>query len=978
MEAETYAHMLGEVRRAFCLAVEARGGVVNQYQGDGLQALFGHAETSEDDARRAAEAALEVHAAVRALRERYSSEGAAALSVHSGLHAGQSLVRPGDDVAGRVELFGAAPGIAKHLSDTAERDEILASEETLGPAVHLFGTSAPFGVLLKGRSAPLLVRRILSSGAHRTRLQAQAQAQAQRGLMPFVGRGAELARLQALHRDVLVHGPRFAIVSGSAGTGKTRLIEQFLRQAAAAGSAVLRGACEAELSAVPLQPVLQMLRSLLQIAPDVSGAAGAPAVAAGLAAIDPALLGCRTELLQALSMTSPAAHARPVAAEQTVRALMAVTQALARRGPLVLFIDDWQWADDATRQFVRTVLAARPPAGGDTQPLLLLAASRPAQPGEIDAAPAERIDVAPFSDAEARATVAALLPAADPFLTRHIVRQAGGNALFLEELCHFAAHDAGSAALQPQQSGPAWLETLIAARVARLPPEQRRVLDAAAVIGVQVPAWLLGQLTGCDAAHPTVAALAAQDLLFPAEEAATLRFKHGITRDVVYGALGLQARRAMHRRAAALLAEPGDAVAEAQACEALAYHCSGAGEHARAARCAALAGDKAMHASSIDRAKAQYRAALEQMDRLPAAPELYGRWRSVVRRLGMAAVFDPARADVRWFERAAVLAREHEDGPGLAFAGYWRAYVSYALGETRAAARHCSAALAGAEAAGDTRLALQVSALQGQALVACGEPAAAERLLDAVLARLLPTPGGGERPALGLAFTLACRASLLADRGDFDAAHAGFEHALAVLPGPGHQVEGSVLCLRANVHLWQGRWAQAAADAAAAERVAERVRSLYLLAMGRALGAWAAWAAVTEQAEHVAGGDTARRALHSLQEATGWLIAGDKQLFVSLNHGRLAQALAAAGEHAPARRHAALALRRWRGGDPLGAPTALRAMARAAVADGRQALALRRLALADCMAAQRDSAHESAANKACRAQLGLAAAAGSA
>ncbi len=950
MEAETYATMLDDVRRAFHVAVEPRGGVVNQYQGDGLQALFGYPEPTEHDGRRAAEAALEMHALVRALRLRYGSEGAGALSVHSGLHSGQALVRPGDSVAGRIELFGPAPGLAKHLSDSAEADEILVSDETLGPAAQLFNTGLPRSVLLKGRSEPLVVRSILSRNSRRTR----SEGHSQRGLVSFVGREADLARLDALLADVLQGQLRFGLISAPAGLGKTRLAEEFLRRAARRGCTVLRGCCDTELSAEPLQPFLQMLRAQLQITPDATTAEMLRAIDAGLAALDPALTTYQAELLQALSVGPQDSATARLPAEHTMRALHEVIAALARRGPLALFIDDWQWADDATRQLLYSLRDSG-------LPLLLLAAERALLPGELDTSVAEHIVLAPFDQNEALATVAELLPTADPFVAGQIMRQAGGNPLFIEELCHFAARSGQPAALLPTQGGPAWLETLIASRVARLPAEQRRVIDAAAVIGTQVPAWLLEGLTGCAADHPCVTSLAAQDLLFPAEEAGLLRFKHGITRDVVYGAIGLHARRAAHGQAAALLAEAGDAAAEAQACEALAYHCSGAGEYARAARCAAMAGDKAMLASSIDRAKAQYRAALELMDRLPPSPEQYQAWRSVVRKLGMASVFDPHRTDLQWFERAAALAEDHGDRSGLAFACYWRAYVSYALGESRAAVEFGSAALAATEAAGDSRLAYQVRMLQGQALAACGESAAAEALLSEALAPTVPGQRPGERPTPGMAFTLACRASVLGDRGRFDEAHAGFAHALEALPGPGHEVEGSVLCLRSNVHLWQGRWEDASADAAAAHGVAERVRSLYLLAMSRALGAWADWQT----------GQPPLKAIQSLSDATAWLIARDKLLYISLNHGRLVEALVAAGEHAAARQHAALALKRLRGRDPLGTPIAMRALAQVAMARGQRALALRRLALADRVACLRDSVHEHDANLRCRTELGL-------
>lgn len=944
MEAETYATMLDEVRLAFRNAVAARGGTVNQYQGDGLQALFGHPRPGEDDGRHAVEAALEVHAAVRALRERYRGDGAGALSVHTGIHAGMALARLGDNVAGLVELFGAAPGIAKHLSDIAEADEILVSDETLGPQGHLFETAAARSVLLKGREAPLPVRRILARSSLRTRFEAHSQ----RGLIPYVGRARELAGLHRRLAQAAAGRSVFVLLRGPAGLGKTRLAEEFLARAGAAGARVLRGYCDGEVSAQALQPLLQMLRGSLGLGPDATPAAVLQAVDAAGRRFGERADALRETLLHLLSAAPPAAS--PPSAASIFAALRRVLAADAERTPRLWFIDDWHWADDATRQLVHAL-------ADDATGLMVLVAARAGGPDDMHPDVADVVELAPLDLGESLATVRELLPAADPFVAEAIVRQAGGNPLFIEELCHFVATAADVDPAQPVQGGPAWLQTLIASRVARLPPAQRQLLETAAILGATVPCTLLERLTGRAGDDPDLRALAAQDLLFPADEPGLLRFKHGITRDVVYHGIGLQVRRDTHRRAAAALAPEGDAGAQMLSCEALAYHCSGSADPVRAAHFMAMAGDKAMAASSIDRAKAQYRSALQQLDRLPPAPERYLQWRSVVRRMGLASVFDPTRAELALFRRAITLAAEHADASGMAYAHYWLAYAHYALGEIAPALQHGQAALAQAEGCADTRLHTQVRMLLGQALVAAGQAAAGAARLAEALAPLLRAgaPGSGARPMPAMAYSLACLACALADQGLDDEAEARFSLALASMPGPGHEVEGSVLLLRANARLGQQRWDEAAADAAAAQRVAERVRSLYLLAMGRALAAWADWQRTRDP-----------RALETLAQSTDWLLARDKRLFVSLNHGRLAEALAGLGRIEAARRQAAAALRRTRQQDPLGAAAALRALARL-----DPPLAARRLAWADRVAAARGCVREQQANAACRAELGL-------
>ena len=955
MEAEVYAELLDDVRLAFKTVVEQHRGTINQFQGDGLQALFGFPQATEHDGRRATEAALDMHQRVLALRAKYSAHGAPGLSVHSGIHAGLTLARQGDDVAGRFELYGSAPGLAKHLSDIAEADQVLVSKETLGPGSHLFLTSEHRLVTLKGRAEPLAVCRVLA----RTTLRTRFEAHAQRGLAPFIGRRAEVAWLEEVLACVVAGQPRFVAISGPAGVGKSRLAEQFLRLAAASNGLVSRGDCGSDLSTEPLQPFLQMLRSRFHLAPGTTTAAAAELIDRGLAEIDPALRVHRGEVLRALSIpaaseagTEAGTEARRPAPQQTIAALCSLYAALARAGPLVVFIDDWQWADDATRQ---VVYAIRELAG---LPLLLLVATRPLEIGDLQLTAADVVQLEPFTDAEADATISELLPGVDPFVAGEIRRYCGGNPLFLEELCHCAVGARAAQELVP--GGSAWLETLIESRIARMPREQGEILSAAAVIGNVVPAWQLRGLTGFDDRHALVRGLADHDLLFPATSGDSLRFKHGITRDVVYGAIGLHKRRAMHQRMATLIRgriEPG---AEAEACESLAYHYAGAAEYTEAARYAEMAGDKAMATSSIDRARAQYRAALGMLDRLPPSPSRYQTWRSIVRRLGLASVFDPSRGDLEIFDRAVAHARAQADEAGRAYAEYWLAYMNFALGESRTAVDHCQLALQAAAGLGDERLVAQVRTLLGQALAAAGDYRGALELLD-LDAKIRRDKRTGTRLIPGVAYSIACKASILGDQGRFSEAHAVFAEALDALPGPGHEVEGSVLCWRSSVYLWQGRWEAARLDALAAQRVAERVKSLYLFAMSRGLGAYAGWNL-----------EPGPRSLRDMAESASWLESRDKNLFVSLSHGWLAEAMAAEGRPAEARGYAARALRRVRKCDRIGAAMASRAMARLAAGRGDWPAANRHLGMAATVAHTRGSAHEAACNELCRAQVALA------
>lgn len=947
LEAEVYADLLAHVRQAAEETVARHGGTIVQLLGDGVVAIFGYPAAREDDGRRAVEAALDLHARINAIPLEQPLPWRRTLGMHSGIHAGLVLVEGGDHARGRVALVGDPPNIAARLSDEAEDGEILVSAETLGPEAHFFRVDGPQLLRLAGRAAPLPAYRILGRADTGSRFEASAR----RGLSTFVGREQELGTLEAALQELAAGKPGRLAVVAPAGTGKTRLAEEFLRLARGRDCQVYRGYCESYLGAEPMQPYVQVLRQVFGIEPGMLAEAAAARVDAELERIDQGLAAHRAALHQILSVAAdPAAERTPP--ERAVLAVRELFSRLAARKPVMLFIDDWQWADHASRVVAGAIHSIR------DRGILEVTATRELDPGDANLDEARVLRLAPLTDEEADVTIARLLPGVDPFDAEAIRRDAGGNALFLEELCHHARQRDADRRVTSARGHAAWLDMLIESRLARLPEEQAAIVRTAAVIGNTIPAWLLETLTGCGENHPQVVALAARDFLYPAA-AGTLRFKHGLARDAIYAAVGLRERQALHARIAEALRAAGQEDAREDLLESLAYHYRAAGNAAEAVRFAELAGDKALAASALDRAQAQYRAALESLHQLQTAGSTYARWRGIAKRLASACVFDPAREQLAVFANAVALAVAHHDAAAEANAEYWLGYINYALGESRTAIRHFENALAKAEANGEAPLVAQLRATLGQArAAACDYPAALE-LFDAAL-NLKRAHRSASRPSIGSAYTLACKAAVLGDQGRFAEAEDCFAQALEGLRGVHHVVEGSVLCLQSSVLLWQGRWEDARKAAAAAEAVAGRVKSLYFLAMSRSLGGYADW--MTSRAPG---------AVQAIADATSWLESRDRGLFISLNHGWLAEALAERGDAAGSRRHAARALRRARKGDRLGEAMAWRALARAAAAGQSRPTAASCLARAMRAAQARGSPHEEAVNQLCAAELAL-------
>ncbi|KQV96267.1 hypothetical protein ASC91_01545 [Pelomonas sp. Root1237] len=919
MEAEHYAAMLGGLRALYERIVPHHGGVIARIQGDGMLAVFGHPDVREDDGRRATEAALELHAAVRELLPPGPRPADfPGLALHSGIHAGIVLVNDGDQMRGRFELLGNAPNIAARLSEAAKRDEIIASEESLGLQSQFFDTGPRFSLQLRGRATPLAAYRVFGRAPVGRRFEASMR----RGLAPFVGRGGELATLEATLARALQGGTLWLGIRAGAGVGKTRLTEEFLRHAQDQAVQIHRGYCESYLSAEPLQPFLQMLRAM-----DMHDG--------GLHDAPPELFAAQ--------------HSQP---GQRADALLTLLLALARRMPQLVFIDDLQWADDASLRLLHRLRAA---ADRERLPLLLLTASRPqpALPGANDG-DADLIELPPLTETEAARAVQQLLPQIDPFIAAEVQRHAGGNPLFIEELCHAAADTGEGLVAGPSSS--AWLAALVESRVGRLPPEQAQLVRVAAVIGNVIPSWLLQALSGCGEQHPAVQALAAQDFIFPDQRPGHLRFKHGITRDVVYEATGLHQRQALHRRISVELAEHGGQDLHEQ----LAYHDAAANDWPAAAHHAEAAGDQALAASALDRAKKQFRAALAALEFLPDDAERRRRWVGIAQRLGMACVFDASQDDLRVLRHAATLAKAEAEPGLIARTEYWLSYVGYALGETRDSLRHARAAVETAQDCGDHALLAQLPGTVGQLQAAAADYANALPMLDLAIARQRARARKSAVNQIGLSFSLCCRAYVLADQGHFDQAHEIFAEALTPFDGSGHAVEASIQGWRAAVLLWQGRWAEAREAALVAHRVGAQVRSMFTCAMGHAAGAYGAW---MQEAD-----PTARQ--HIL-DATAWLAPRGGGLYSSFQHGWLADILATQGDAGAARHHVALALKRGRQHDWIGGAMAYRAAARLAARMGDSERAKRYLGLARGAGEQRNSAHEAAVTALLEAELRL-------
>jgi len=914
---EDVALVLHGLRNTVEAVVRAHGGAVNEWRGDGVLCTFGLPRASENDARHAVETALSMHAAVRGLERHLPVPKGFEIRLHSGLHAGLVFASEREAAQG-YDLVGDAVNTAARLCERAGRDELWATEETIEGLKELFETEPPELLVLKGKKSMVQARRIVRRSEVRDRFGASQR----RGLTKLIGRETALWTLNQRLSAALGGSLTVLNVVGSPGVGKTRLLEEF-RARVAGGVSVVTGRCENAPNAKPLKPFIEVLWQALGLQAQSTKAQIIEALSAHVRQFQPAGAAHEAALSRLLGLEAmPALSANPELVQQSfVDALGDVLSHLSVERPLVLMLDDWQWADDASRQLLGGLMRLLQRA-----PVLLLIGSRDADDPLLAGHPA--VTLQPFTREESAEVIAALLPVAlDLGLKQAIHERSGGNPLFLEELCR-ALPNAAPAGDEDLVGGkvPPTLRGIIQVRVERLPEAVAQVLRAAAVIGSEFSLGVLQRVTGISVLLPLLEQLVQGDLIHAVDSESTFRFKHSTTRDVVYESVRLPERRRLHAAAVLALEESARATGLPEPHEELGYHCAGAGDHQRAVRFAELAGDEAAISSSLDRARQQYRIALDALEKLDLNPELERLWIALVSKWAAASLYSPAREHLKIIERAGARALRLLDIAAAARAEYWLGWFCYALGEQELAIEHCRGALEKARSAGDQRLAAQLLLNLGQSLAAAGKYDEALTHLEAGLdAKRRTSQAGRAKPAserrtpLGAPYALACKALLHADRGEFPRAYECIDEGLQTLGQIGHAVEGSCLGLLGMVQLLQGRWADGLSTAMRAQATAERVNGPYVVAMSKTVSGYARWMLERDP-------DSLAELLHAVR----WLEERGIGLYISYNYGYLADALASAGQPEAARDYAMRALAR-KTVDRIGESAAYRTLARLAV-----------------------------------------------
>jgi tetratricopeptide (TPR) repeat protein len=541
----------------------------------------------------------------------------------------------GNDLHMDYSAVGETTVLAARMEQTATPGSVRLSAATLRLVEGLVQVTALGPVPVKGLAEPVEVFELVGASHLRRRLQAAAA----RGLTPFVGRQPELAALhQALALAQAGHGQVVALV-GEAGVGKSRLVYEVIHSHRTQGWRVLESASVSYGKATPYFPVIDLLRRYCQIDDGDAARTIRARVTGQVLSLDETLqdtLPALLALLDVLPDDSPFGQLDPPQRRQrTLEALRRVLLRESQEQPLLLVCEDLHWIDSETQAVLDRLIESLPTAS-----LLLLVNYRPEYQhawGSKTYYTQLRLD--PLPPASAEAFLAGLLgddPSLAPLLLLLMARTAG-NPFFLEESVRTLVETAvlvgtsGAYRLAAPLRGlpiPATVQAVLAARIDRLAPQEKGLLQTAAVLGTDVPFALLRAIADVPEAalHPSLAHLQAAEFLyetrlFPEPE---YTFKHALTHEVAYGSLLLERRRGLHARLVeaieALAPDRGAEVASGPSpdqAERLAHHALRGEVWDKAVTYCRQAGTRAYDRAAFREAVAAFEQALQALAHVP-------------------------------------------------------------------------------------------------------------------------------------------------------------------------------------------------------------------------------------------------------------------------------------------------------------------------------------------------------------------------
>jgi class 3 adenylate cyclase/tetratricopeptide (TPR) repeat protein len=537
-------------------AVHHYEGTVNQVMGDGIMALFGAPLAHEDHGLRACYAALRMQERVGQYGDEMQRSHGVPVQIRVGLNSGDVVVRAiGSDLHMDYTAVGQTTHLAARMEQVAKPGSVLLTGATLR-LVEGYVLVKPLGpVAIKGLGAPVEVFELTGAASSRTRLQVAAG----RGLTRFVGRDAEVGQLHAAVERV--RGSRGQVVAlvGEPGAGKSRLVWELTRSHRTEGWLVLESSSVSYGKATPFLAVIDLLRSYFGVESHDGARQVREKVTGRLLTLDESLRPAIADF-EALLMDGGASLAAGEGPRrQTLEAVKRLLLGESERQPLLLVLEDLHWLDPDSQALLDSLVESLP-----SHPVLLLVNYRPEYRHEWGSRSYyDQIRLDPLQPATAETLLVSLLgpDVALAPLRALLVQRAEGNPFFLEQSVRslletgVLAGEPGAYRLERPMQGaqvPATVHALLAARIDRLSPEDKNLLQSASVVGKDVPLALLEAIADLppDEVGRRLTRLQAAELVYEARLFPDVEytFKHALTHEVAYASLLAERRRGLHAR----------------------------------------------------------------------------------------------------------------------------------------------------------------------------------------------------------------------------------------------------------------------------------------------------------------------------------------------------------------------------------------------------------------------------------------------
>jgi predicted ATPase/class 3 adenylate cyclase len=617
---ETWQRRLHTLHELACYEAERYGGLVRAVNGEGVLIVFGAPVAQEDHAPRAVLTALSMQRQLAGGQGVRTSLDMTALQVSMSLHTGRATVE--EESAASYETSAGVVGEtvtrAVALQEHAMPGAILCSEATARLVQRMVRLKTMPLMSVDGHATPARIYQVL--GQHMRH--GPAVSRLMRTQTSFVGRAQELDTLHAVWTHVTKGQGHVVSVVGEAGMGKSRLVAEFRTSLRSEPHTYVQGRCVSYSQAMPYQPVLTLLRHACGITYGDRPAVMAVKVHRCLhkVGMDPAVAA--PYLLHLLGSSTDSERLAGLTPEEYQTSMFMVLAQLclqsSRQGPLVIEVEDLHWID-ATSEAWLAAMAKR--LGGAR--ILLLATFRPGyHPPWMSTSYATQVALSRLTPHDSAQVVHALLPTPQisTVLLREIVTKGNGNPFFLEELTRSVVEQGTT---HPPLALSDTVHAVLTARMDRLSPMAKRVLQTASVIGQEVPYSLLAAMAKLsqEALSQSLIQLQAAELLHETclVPESVYTFKHVLIQETAYHTLLESTRRQQHLQIAQILAERF-ATTAAQQPAWLAHHYTEAGCPEQAIPYWQQAGQRAVDRSAHAEAITHFTQALTLLRTLPVSP----------------------------------------------------------------------------------------------------------------------------------------------------------------------------------------------------------------------------------------------------------------------------------------------------------------------------------------------------------------------